>query len=454
MLKGEKMTNRICSIMLVLTLVVTAVIIPQATAVVYTGEQPISVTINGERVVFDDQNPVIVGSRTLVPVRGVFEKLGFDVSWAPDTRQAILTSDAHTVVITIGSATFTVNGANRTLDVPAQIIGDRTMLPIRAVVESVGYFVDWDNATRTVLITGDEQYFTIGAINFMEHPALAEALQGFKDGLAANGFIVGENITLIYDNAQGEIAALATIADRFVAQNVDMILSITTPAVQAVAAATETIPVLGTAVTNYVVAGVIDSNERPGGNITGTSDMIPVSEQIDLMVELVPDVETIGLIYNSSDFNARFQIEIAKERILELGLQYHEVTVTRPGEVYQAMQSLVGRVQAVYVPADNTMASAMPTVRVVAMEAGLPTVCGANIMVMNGGLATVVICYHELGFITGLMAIDVLVNGADTATMPIQFAQSNFEIIINGVVAEEIGFTIPERFRAYVIYPE
>ena len=150
------MIKRICSITLAITLVVVAVIIPQAPTVGFAGEQPISVTINGERVVFTDQNPVIVDSRTLVPVRGVFEKLGFDVDWAPGTRQAILTSDQYTVVITVGSATFTVNGVNRTLDVPAQIIGDRTMLPIRAVVESVGYFVDWDGPTRTVLITTDD----------------------------------------------------------------------------------------------------------------------------------------------------------------------------------------------------------------------------------------------------------------------------------------------------------
>ena len=151
------MKKRICSIMLVLALVVTAVIVPQAPSEVYAGEQPILVTINGERVVFADQNPVIVDSRTLVPVRGVFENLGFDVGWEPEMRQAILTSDTHTVIITIGSATFIVNGVIRTLDVPAQIIGDRTMLPIRAVVESVGYFVDWDAATRTVIIdTMDE----------------------------------------------------------------------------------------------------------------------------------------------------------------------------------------------------------------------------------------------------------------------------------------------------------
>ena len=152
------MKKRICSIMLVLALVVAVVIVPQVPIATYASEQPISVTINGERVIFADQNPVIVDSRTLVPVRGVFENLGFDVGWASDTRQAILTSDTHTVVITVGSATFTVNGVNRTLDVPAQIIGDRTMLPIRAVVESVGYFVDWDAATRTVLITGSERW--------------------------------------------------------------------------------------------------------------------------------------------------------------------------------------------------------------------------------------------------------------------------------------------------------
>ena len=299
-----------------------------------------------------------------------------------------------------------------------------------------------------------EQHFTIGVIQLMEHRALEAALQGFIDALADNGFVEGQNITILYDNAQRDIPTLATIADRFVAQNVDMVLSISTPSTQAIANATQTIPVLGTAVTSYVVAGIIDSNERPGGNISGTSDMNPVSAQIDFILELVPDVETIGLIYNSGEANSVLQIEMAKERILELGLDYHEVTVASPADVTQAMQALVGRVQAVYVPACNTMASAMPAVHGVAMEAGLVTVTGANTMVIDGGLATMGLCYHELGWITGLMAIDVLVYGADTATMPIQFAAGRYEIIINGIVAEEIGFEIPERFRAYVIYPE
>ena len=311
----------------------------------------------------------------------------------------------------------------------------------------------YENGNGEVLA---EQHFIIGAINFMEHPALTDAFDGFVSGLAANGFVVGRNVTIHYDNAQGDMSTLATIADRFVSMEVDMILSITTPATQAVAAATETapIPVLGTAITNYVVAGIIDSNERPGGNITGTSDMNPVEAQIDFIIELVPDIETIGLIYNSSEANSVVQIEMAKEIIESRGLAWHEVTVTSSGEVIMAMESLAGRVQAVYIPTDNTVATAMPAVHSVAMETGLPTVTGAITMIWDGGLASMGICYYELGYATALMAIEVLVHGADTATMPIQWAPDNHDIVINGLVAQEIGFTVPERFRAYVVYPE
>lgn len=299
----------------------------------------------------------------------------------------------------------------------------------------------------------DEPFFNIGVINFMEHRALEAAFNGFVDALAARGYVDGENVSISYENAQGDMSNLSTIADRLVNRNVDMVLSITTPATQTIAGKTQTIPILGTAVTSYVVAGVIDSNEAPGGNVSGTSDMNPVALQIDMVVDLVPDVQTIGLIYNSSEANSVLQVSMAKERIDAIGLQWHEATVTNTGDVLQAMQSLVGRVEAIYIPACNTMASAMPAVHSVAMEAGVPTICGERNMVMEGGLATMGIDYYELGYATGIMAIDVL-NGANPGDMPIQFAATSDVITINGLVAEEIGFVVPQKFAGYVVFPE
>jgi len=303
--------------------------------------------------------------------------------------------------------------------------------------------------------TGEaDQHFTIGVINLMEHMALDAAFRGFVSALADNGFVDGDNITIIYANALGDMPTLSTIADQHVNRNVDMILSITTPATQMMANATSTIPILGTAVTRYVVAVIIDSNERPGGNVSGTSEMIPVSAQVDLVIDLVPDAQTIGLIYNSGEANSVLQVELAKERIEALGLEWVEVTVVTPADVITAMQSLVGRVDAIYVPACNTMASAMPAVHSVALDAGIPVVAGERNMVMAGALATMGIDYYELGYATGLMAIDVLVHGANPAEMPIQFAPDVYDITINGLVAEEIGFTVPDRFLPYVVFPE
>ena len=299
----------------------------------------------------------------------------------------------------------------------------------------------------------DSTEFTIGIIQLMEHVALQATHDGIIDALAAYGYVEGENLTVLFDNAHGDISTLSTIADRFVTHGVDLVISISTPATQAIAARTDTIPILGTAVTSFVVADLVDSNELPGGNISGVSDMNPVRAQIELIVELVPDVQTIGLIYNAGEPNSVFQIQMAKEKIEELGLEWREATVTDTGDVLQAMQSLAGRVDAVYIPTDNTVASAMAAVHTVAMENGLVVVCGEAGMVRAGGLATLGIDYYDLGWATGLMAIEVL-HGANPGEMPIRFAPDNYSITINGVVAEEIGFTVPERFLAYVIFPE
>jgi putative ABC transport system substrate-binding protein len=293
-----------------------------------------------------------------------------------------------------------------------------------------------------------EPAYKIGVIQYMEHPSLDAAYEGFQAALADNGY--ADNISYDYQNAQGDVNNLSTISDRMVSGGVDLVLSITTDATQAIASKTTEIPILGTAVTSYSVAGLIETEERPGTNVSGTSDMNPVSAQIDLVVELVPEVETIGLIYNSSEDNSVLQIQIAKEAIEDKGLSWHEVTVTNTAEVQQAMQSLVGKCQAIYIPTDNTLASSMATVHAVAGEAKIPTICGALAMVNDGGLASMGIDYYQLGYQTGLMAIEVL-NGKDPAEMPIQYAASSDQVVINGLVAEEMAYQIPEKYLDKVI---
>lgn len=306
------------------------------------------------------------------------------------------------------------------------------------------------NSTSGAAANGDT--INIGIIQSIEHEALNASYEGFKEALEDNGYVEGKNVNYDYQNAQGDSNNLSTISDRFVGQKKDLVLAISTDAAQAMAGKTASIPILATAVTSYTIAELVDSDEAPGGNVTGTSDMNPVADQIDLITELVPDAKTIGLIYNSSEDNSVLQTDIAKEQIEKLGLKWEEVTVTSVNDVQQTMQSLVGKCDAIYIPTDNTIASAMATVHGVAREAKIPTICGEANMVLEGGLATMGIDYRELGYKTGLMAIKVL-EGADPATTPIEFADSSDDIIINAQVAEEIGYTIPDEYKDKVVDP-
>lgn len=296
-----------------------------------------------------------------------------------------------------------------------------------------------------------QKTLNIGIIQLMEHAALDAAREGFVQALADNGYVEGENLTLDVQNAQGDQSNLSTISDRFVAANMDLVLAIATPAAQAIAGKTTTIPILATAVTDYVVAKLAASNEVPGGNVSGTTDMNPIKEQIELILKLAPEAKTIGCIYNGGEDNSVLQAQLAKEIIEGMGLAYTEVTVTSTNDVQQAMQTLVGKCDAIYIPTDNTLASSMPIVAGVTEESKTPVVCGESGMVKAGGLATLGINYYNLGYQTGEMAIRILVDKEDIAAMPIE-GQNQFDYCINGDVADAIGLTIPDDLKEYVVY--
>ncbi|MDI9482583.1 MAG: ABC transporter substrate-binding protein [Bacillota bacterium] len=297
----------------------------------------------------------------------------------------------------------------------------------------------------------DKETYSIGIIQLVEHVALDSAREGFIDALKDNGYVDGQNITIDVQNAQGDQSNLSTISDRFVSNKADLILGIATPAVQSIAGKTSKIPILGTAVTDYVVAKLADSNEAPGGNVSGTTDMNPVKEQIDLLVKLVPDAKTVGVLYNSSEDNSILQAKMAKEAVETIGLSYVEVTVTNTNEVQQATQSIVDKCDAIYIPTDNTFASSMPVVHGVTSQSKTPVICGESGMVKSGGLATLGINYYDLGYQTGLMAIKILKGEAEPSSMPIESA-SGFDFAINGKVADEIGIEIPDDLKEYIFY--
>jgi len=309
---------------------------------------------------------------------------------------------------------------------------------------------DQTTDTDTEEANGDTQppaqVFQIGFVQPVEHPAFVEILDGFLAEMAAQGYVEGENFELDFQNAQGDNATLSTIADRFVTQEKDLILSLGTGATQTMRAKTDTMPILGAAITSFTVAELVESNEAPGGNVTGTSDMAPIVKQVDLMLEILPDTETVGFIYNSGEANSVEGVDLIREELESRGIATREATVTGTGDVQQAMASLLRDVDVIYTPTDNTIASAMAMVGEMSIEAGVPVIPGASTMVEEGGLATAGVNYYELGRVTALMAIELL-HGADPATMPVRIMTDESDIFINGDVADALGITIPAELE-------
>ena len=298
-------------------------------------------------------------------------------------------------------------------------------------------------AAGTFLCSAKKQkQIKIGVIQLVEHPALDASYKGFVDGLKDAGYVDGVNIKIDYENAQGEQSNCVTIADKLVSKRSNLIFAIATPAAQAVANKTSTIPVLVTAVTDPKTAGLVESNKMSGTNVSGTSDLTPVDAQIDLIKKIVPSAKKVGLLYCSSEENSRFQINIAKEACKGAGLSFVDATVSNTNEVQQVVQSLVGKVDAIYCPTDNMIASSMATVSLVTTEAKIPVICGESGMCQSGGLATYGINYYELGKQTAKMAVEIFANGKKPAQMPIQYLDK-CDFMYNKEVADAIGVKIP-----------
>lgn len=282
----------------------------------------------------------------------------------------------------------------------------------------------------------------VGIVQLVEHAALDAANKGFVDGMAKKGYKEGENVAYDRQNAQADQSNLQNIAHRFVNNKVNLICAIATPAAQTMANVAPDIPIVATAVTDYKAAKLIKDDKKPGTNVTGTTDMNPVADQLELLLKIVPDAKTVGVIYCSSEVNSQMQADLLKEHAAKKGIAVKEATVSNVNDIQQAARSLVGSVQAIYVPTDNVLASAMPTLATVTREAKLPVICGEGGMVKAGGVATLGVDYYKLGVQTGEMAADILAGKAKPAEMPIQ-AQKEFKVIINAKEAELVGAKIP-----------
>ena len=283
--------------------------------------------------------------------------------------------------------------------------------------------------------------FNVGIVQIVEHAALDVASKGFVDGMAAKGYKEGENVTYDRQNAQADQSNLHTIAQHFINKKVDLICAVATPAAQVVANATQDIPIVATAVTDYEAAKLIKSNAKPETNVTGTSDMNLVEAQLDLILKLVPATKTVGVIYNSSEINSQVQVDLLKGFAKDRKVEIKEATVNNVNDIQQAARSLIGKVEAIYVPTDNVLASAMPALAMVTEEAKLPVVSGWD---DANGIATIAIDYYKLGVQTGEMAADILSGKAKPQDMAIQ-TQNEFTVIVNEANAKKIGLTIPKE---------
>ncbi|SEE62276.1 ABC transporter substrate-binding protein [Ruania alba] len=287
---------------------------------------------------------------------------------------------------------------------------------------------------------GGESY-SVGITQIVSHPSLDAARDGFKAALADAGL----EVTYDEQNAQGDQATATSIATTFASDDLDLILAIATPTAQATAQATTEIPILFTAVTDPVEAGLVDSWESPGSNLTGTSDLNPVEEQLALLEDLAPDAGSLGIVYSSGEVNSQVQVDLATAAAETLGLEVQTATVTNSGEVQQAADSL--DVDAYYVPTDNTVVSALESLLQVAESRSVPVIASEGDSVERGAVATYGLDYDLLGRQTGEMAVQVLTEGTAPADIPVE-TQTELSLIVNPAAAERMGIELSEDLLA------
>lgn len=295
-----------------------------------------------------------------------------------------------------------------------------------------------DESGSAAATTSDKTY-KIGVLQYVQHDALDASNEGF--------FAALDDLGVKYDadqqNAAGEASSCQTIAETLVNNGNDLIFAIATPAAQSVAGTTADIPILLTAVTDPAESGLVESNDAPGGNVTGTSDLTPVTEQIDLLKELIPDAKTVGVLYCSAESNSVLQADMAKEACKAAGLEAADYTVSSSNEIQTVVESMIGKVDAIYAPTDNMIAAGMATVAMIANENKIPVICGEEGMVKEGGLATYGINYYKLGYKTGEMAAKVLTEGTDPASMPVEYLSAEeCSLLINKETADTLGIDV------------
>lgn len=320
----------------------------------------------------------------------------------------------------------------------AAVVAVTTALALTACGSSSTNTTTDDKSAENTETTDDTTY-KIGVLQLTQHAALDKANEGFIAALDESGI----KYEVDQQNASGEQSACQTIAEKLVNDGNDLIYAIATPAAQAVAGVTSEIPIVLSAVTDPAESGLVASNDAPGGNVTGTSDLTPVKEQIELLKQILPDAKTVGILFCSSESNSEIQAAMAREACEANGLEHIDFTVSSSNEIQTVVESMVGKVDVIYAPTDNTIAAGMPTVSMIATDNGLPIICGEQGMVDAGGLATYGIDYYQLGYMAGQMAVEILRDGADPATMPIGYLSADqCELSVNDETAAALGIDV------------
>ena len=289
-----------------------------------------------------------------------------------------------------------------------------------------------------------DKVYNIGICQLVQHDALDAATKGFRDVLTEK---LGDNVKFDEQNAQGDSQNCATICNQFVSSNVDLILANATPSLQSAFTSTEEIPILGTSITHYGTAlDIADWKGYTELNISGTADLAPLDEQADVIHELFPDKKTVGVLYCSSEANSKFQYETIKPYLEEYGYEVKEYTFADSNDIAAVTTSACDECDVLYIPTDNTAASNTGIIDNIALEKKVPIVAGEESICANCGVATMSISYYELGRVTGEMAYEILVEGADVSTMEIRYAPATKKY--DAERCAELGIEIPDGYEA------
>ena len=288
--------------------------------------------------------------------------------------------------------------------------------------------------------------YNIGICQLVEHPALDAATEGFQD--ACKDKFGEDNVTFDVQNAQGEQTTCTTINNSFISNDVDLILANATMSLQTAAQATGTIPILGTSITDYASAlGIDDWTGTTGVNVSGTSDLAPIDQQEDMLVELLPDVKMVGILYCSAESNSKYQAELFEKALKEDGIEYKEYTAADTNEIQSVTTQAVSECDAIYIPTDNTMANNTAQINDICLPAKVPVIAGEEGICSGCGIATLSISYYDIGYRAGEMAYEILAEGADISTMPVETAAAVTKKY-NEANCTQLGIQVPDGYEA------